>query len=693
MKMKNQYRQAEFDFDDGLPPKALLRGRIRAYVEELNMLDVSTWPTVDIHSLSDKNAETFMKRKVAIEMWINSSTLDQVENNTGIRRAELYKFIEKCLVMHADGRIKGFRGIIPFVRSAENKRKKPLTIKRGNHQGGAAGEFGRLIDKYPQLRELIYTKLFPKSSKKYIYERKISKKNLHSLFIEKCREIGLDKEFEYPFNVDLLGYVSFVNYVNKLISNNPELNASNRLNSDVMKRMKTGDGTKRPSLELMGRVECDAHHLDALFCILIPTPFGTVIPKIVNRLWIIVLIECKSRAVLGYHLSLRKECNEEDLLSAIMNSLKRREKRELKIPGLEYKYGAGFPSSYNSNYCGACWDELSVDRAKINTSARVEKVLKTVVGSKVEVIKRVIPNDRPFIERFFKTLEEGSFHRLPSSVGSSPADIKGWYPDLAAVKYFIQVEHLYDLLDVVIANYNATVHSSLAGRTPNESFDYFAKALPHPLRKISEEEADMVMCVRRQVIVRGSLEGGRRPYVQYCGVKYSSDYFRNCFKLIGKKIIIEANSQDARVIRAFGVNGEDLGPLRAAPPWHEIPHSFLIRSGVFKAIRQGDIIPTNAHPIISYLDYLENIARTKKDVPVSYLELRKYLVDAEEEVKDVFSVKEGNSAGNNDDMKIGLIKIEARKPRSKSSNSSNKSIDAPSDNGGIPAPKKARVLE
>ncbi|WP_179257802.1 hypothetical protein [Burkholderia sp. AU6039] len=71
---------------------------------------------------------------------------------------------------------------------------------------------------------------------------------------------------------------------------------------------RAGDGTRRPPLAPFERVECDAHKLDTRMTVLVPSPHGGTEPRPIHRLWVVVLIEVASRAVLGYHLSLRREC-------------------------------------------------------------------------------------------------------------------------------------------------------------------------------------------------------------------------------------------------------------------------------------------------------------------------------------------------------------------------------------------------
>jgi hypothetical protein len=50
---------------------------------------------------------------------------------------------------------------------------------------------------------------------------------------------------------------------------------------------------------------------------MIPQPTGGYVQKIVHRLWVVVILEVTSRAVLGYHFSMRKEVSKVDVLRAL----------------------------------------------------------------------------------------------------------------------------------------------------------------------------------------------------------------------------------------------------------------------------------------------------------------------------------------------------------------------------------------
>lgn len=614
----------------------MLVGSRRTALQSSADLRMQDWPTVDELALSAEARASFARRYEAFKLYSSGASLSHIRKETCICAQHLYDLLDRCLKAHPDGRIYGFRALIPGIRIKSYSRQKPVELSLGDHQGGGAGAFQKLLEDYPALVDLIHSRLFPKKSRLLISERRISVRKLHGAFIAKCRELGLADRFDYPFNTDTLAYSSLCRYVEQLQKEQPEKAVLHRMNPGADRKLRTSDGSDRPAFSLMDRVECDAHHLDAVFCVLVPTSFGNFVPRILNRPWLIALIEVRSRVVLGYHLSLRKECNEEDLLTAIKNSLCPWHPRELSVPDQQYPDDSGFPSSLNPAYTGACWRELSVDGAKINQSIRVSHVLKQVVGSETYYNARRSPDDRPYIERFFGTLEKEYFHQMPNSVGGSPVERNGNNPELAAVKYFIQIDHLYDLLDIAISGYNATPHASLGGRTPLEYFEYCLRESGQTLRVADPEAVSRIHALRKKVRVRGSMAEGRRPFIEFMGARYSNDYLKRSFDLIGKEVTIEVDTQDPRVITVFGPNGGELGKMYAGAPWNLLPHTIEIRRAYYRAVRAGKLKASTNNAVVALLLHLEDQARLGKQVPNNYLELRNIIVSHEGIIKEEY---------------------------------------------------------
>jgi hypothetical protein len=291
---------------------------------------------------------------------------------------------------------------------------------------------------------------------------------------------------------------------------------------------------------------------------------------------------------------------------------------------MEYARKAGFPSSHNARFLRACWDEFSVDAGMANLSGPVVEKLKDVVDANTIVLARHNPNDRPFVERFFGVLEETGFHRLPNTTGSSPKDPRRKNPELAAIKYSIQLEQLEDLIDVLIANSNSTPHGGIGYRTPLEYLESLCAKEGSWPRQADPSKVERILSFYRTVSVRGGTDTGRRPFVTLFGVKYSSDVLKQAYHLLGKKLSVEINRRDLRTVRAYTPGGAELGILRAAPPWHLTPHTLEMRQ-VINSLAGRKVLNyvEQSDPVMALLEHLEKIALQGKIVPPLYLEVRK----------------------------------------------------------------------
>jgi len=271
-------------------------------------------------------------------------------------------------------------------------------------------------------------------------------------FLAELRARGFERRGEWPFNVEKRGYVTLARYIDRVLAEHPSRARQLAGGAEAVRKARAGDGTRRPPLAPFERVECDAHKLDARMTVLVPSPHGGTEPRLIHRLWVVVLIEVASRVVLGYHLSLRRECAAEDVLHAVRCALVPWKPRDLQFSDEAYVPGAGLPSYRLPPLAGACWNEFSVDGALANICARVEGVLRDVVGA--TLVKPQDPgsyscrrskDDRPFVESFFGHLAAGGFHRLATTTGSLPADKRGANPDAAALATQFQLEYAQEL--------------------------------------------------------------------------------------------------------------------------------------------------------------------------------------------------------------------------------------------------------
>ena len=399
-------------------------------------------------------------------------------------------------------------------------------------------------------------------------------------------------------------------------------------------KISAGDGADRPLLRVFQRVECDAHKLDSRMVVAIPSPHGGYETRKIRRLWVIVIIEVESRAVLGYHLSLHPECSAEDVLRTVKRALTRWAPRELLWSGNAYVEGAGLPSAHHERYLGACWDEFSVDGAMANICDRVERQLREVVGSTIlkpqdptSYTSRRSKDDRPFIESFFGQLARGGFHRLSTTTGSKPSDKRGADPCETAAETQFQLEYAEELLDTLIANYNVRPHSGLGWRSPLAQLDFLTSREPERIRQADAGEVQRMVSVRKLCTLKGGVSTGRRPYFQFASARYSAEWLALRTDLLGKLLWLQLEDEDdARFASVSNERGEFLGVVRAAPPWNRSPHTLYMRQAI-RGLEKRRMLHLSGQcdAVEELIRYAEGSKDKKLPPHPAYLEARRVL--------------------------------------------------------------------
>lgn len=597
-------------------------------------VDTSKWADVDVDALAPERRKQFLQRRTAIKLYLSGACEAELKAATGLARSNVYRLIfGRCLATHADGSLMGWRGALPHLRVNGYRRKAAIKV-RPQTGAGAVGALQWLFespggaDLEARFRKQIMGRL-PK-----LAAGRRPKQELFAWFIKELRAAGLEARGEWPFNVEKMGYVTIGKFIDKVMNENPQRQRQLLGGPDAERKARAGDGTGRPQLRVFERVECDAHKLDARMTVLVPSPHGGHEQRRIHRLWVIVIIEVASRAVLGYYLSMRRECGAEDVLRAIKCALTRWRPRELQFSDNAYSEEAGLPSARHDRYVGACWDEFSVDGAMANICSRVETQLREIVGATIikpqdpkSFSSRRSKDDRPFIESFFRQLAQGGVHRLSPTTGSNPKDKRGADPDAAARQTQFQLEYAEELLDTLIANYNATPHSGLGYRSPLAQLDLLSSRDRGRIRQADAGLVQRMVGIRKLCTVHGGIDSGRRPYFQFANARYSAEWLCQRTDLIGKLLWLQLEDEDdARWAAVSTQRGEFLGAVRAAPPWHLTPHTLFMRQAIRALDKKRRLhLTSQCDAVEELIRFAESSADKKLPAHPAYLEARRVL--------------------------------------------------------------------
>jgi transposase InsO family protein len=571
------------------------------------------WKTVELSCLSDSEQLLFLQRKKAVDMYIDGYTIKQITEETKIKgKAEAQRLLLRCLSCDDYGAYKGYTALIPYKHlTIQNKRKQEQNIF--TTENSSTGMFSFMLTEYPDIKEYIDALYFGKV--KTTLEKNISVRILHQLFLKKCQQVGI-KEYEYPFSVQSKGLRSLYDYINKLKINNPSM-ISSRLSNDAIEKLNTTGISQPlmiPEIRPFSVVQIDGHKIDCITTIDVMTPKGDKETKTIQRFWILTLIDVATRTILGYHLTVKSAYDRFDVLKCVEDAILPKQLMNFEIPGLVYPENTGYHSIAIPDSRWAIFDELMLDNALAHLSKDVINQVTTFLNATLNFGPVASPERRGIIERFYQTLESRGYHRLASTTGTGINDARRKGAEKDAIKYGITFQHISEITEVLIAQYNSTPHSANNGFTPLEVMQQrMSKGLLPNYMEQEKRENFMLNYITVTRKICGKLGTGRRPYVNFEGAEYRSEVLSKSFQLVGHKLILKFNPDDIRICKAFFEDGSEFCDLYVVGQWRNQPHSLAQRKEANKVLSEKKLQDNNfIDPIQTYDDYLTNESLTSK---------------------------------------------------------------------------------
>ncbi|MEH7126117.1 hypothetical protein V7127_23165 [Bacillus sp. JJ1773] len=582
-------------------------------------IDRTLWPTVHEDSLDSKKRIVFCKRKEAIDMYLDGEkTVKEIYDTCGINHTDLYRLLTRCISKDEKNRVYGYKALIPNYRIKTYKRLSNINgyDEDQDTEKKLTGAFTKLLELYPNIKTKIHN-LVLKKRKNKPSQPILRGKDIHDEFIKICKEEGLMPEKEhYPFNTNDHGKRSLYRYIEKLKADNPNLAVKNNGPDAEMLFQNTGSGNRNSiPVRPFERVEFDGHKIDVTIAFKYTTIEGDEVIDVINRIWLLMVVDVATRVILGFNLVLNKEYSAADVMVCLRNAIMPWSAKKVTIPGLRIADGGGFASEVIPETTHAVWDEILFDNAMANIASSVDKKLKTLVGCHVNTGPVSTPIARPVVEKLFHILEETGFHRITSTVGSNPRDPRRQNPEEKAIKYEISIEEIEQLTEVLIANRNGYPQKGLNGLTPLETMRQRINR-GMPFRTLEEKHRDGYdfVTIEDKRHIRGKLHTGRRPYITYYNVEYRNEVLSEMFDFIGEEITLVINLEDLRFIKAYLPDGTELGLLTAKGKWSLQKHSLKIRIVINKLSRLGILrLSSEDDPIEVFHNHLKDKGKRNRD--------------------------------------------------------------------------------
>ena len=318
---------------------------------EFQALDLATWPTVAYPEFEHEARRTFEARMQALVRYARGESLKQIEQSTGVDRRQLYRWLERALSPHPDGRPFGFRALVSYIRVAEYARLTPVRVRGERGSCGAAGALSQLFERYPTLAAwlLLQVKqhrvlLEQINTDGRLRTRLRGLQPLHDEFLRHCRAVGLTAA-DYPFNTAGRAIRSLSQRLKEEMLRSFGAAARSAGASHLKGLPHRGDGVGSPAATRPFQVvEFDGHRLDIRLKVVVRDPLGFEHEFEMERVWLLVIIDVCTRVVLAYHLVLAREYSRYDVIKTVEKALDPHRARPFTIEGLSYGPQDGFAS-------------------------------------------------------------------------------------------------------------------------------------------------------------------------------------------------------------------------------------------------------------------------------------------------------------------------------------------------------------
>ncbi|BDB29763.1 Mu transposase C-terminal domain-containing protein (plasmid) [Cupriavidus sp. P-10] len=561
-----------------------------------NTIRLSDWPQLDERVLTSEARTTFGQRRDAIEAYASGSSLAQVYETWGIHRSTLRRLVRRAMSAHPDGRPWGYRALVPHVHVQPYERSKaPHAIAHG--KAGNAGAFGQLLQRHRNLAEQLRKEIETRKVHLQPGEkgRLVGLKAVAHRFEQSCRELGLGAG-DYPLNQKWKGFRSLASTLRGWLQDDFDL-AARAAGQRIKPASALRQLPERGSADAFDTVEFDAHKMDVRLKVIDNDPLGGEQSYEIERVWLLAIIDVATRCLLGYTISLGRECNRFDAIETFKRAVTPAKVPELTLPGLRLLPTGGFVSQALEPTSYACWRQIRLDNARAHLATTSLDVVCEALGCTADFGPAYQPDDRPFIERFFGTIAATLSRRLPGAIpGKDAAQVmlRRLRDPTDSLRLLVTSQELEELLHLTVWNYHGTPHAGLGGFTPLEMMRRHVlgigreairlRLIPKPIREHPELLHDPVLCR-----VHGNLGRGERPYITFYHVRYTSERLARSSGLIGKRLRVHYDPSDLRRLWACTEDGHMLEDLFASGRWRDEPHSLRVRQQIFKAKRAREL--------------------------------------------------------------------------------------------------------
>lgn len=571
--------------------------------------DLGSWPEPDVDLLDEGMKKYVEKRCQAVRAVAQGERAAVVARCSGIDRKTIKKMFKRASQQAPDGRPWGFRACVPYKIyrrvDPEVAPKAPETQRPHSFQ--------RLLAAFPQAQQLAdsYRVPLPPGRPPASFDR------LHQKFLALLKKL---KHFSgYPFTTPDTGRRALLRYLRA--QRRAEGTSEGPTEDPAVSSRGLGDLF---SLRPFDRIEFDAHKIDINSFVEVLKPDGAPVRRKLGTMWLLLLVDSVSRAILSWLLVIGKAYTSLDVSRCLARALVPWKPFELTVPGLQYQHGAALPSGLPA-LTKRRGNLLALDNALAHHANALESGYCKHSRGIINFGRAHVPEGRPIIEATFSLLERGGLRSIAGGIepsktlGEGPTSMSGH----RAIDYPLIVNAFEQLLDVVITGFNVTAHNGIGNWTPLQYLteqcrveDFFADFDDNPqsARELSTIYVPLTIHGKKNVT---------SPYVNYEKVKYRCSKWSKSWEQVGQKVFGKVDREDLRTIFVLSRTGKPLAKFTAVGPWNQAKHDLTTRRLINRWRRTGKLSLKGVEcAVTAYHDFVRAAAHASQAALAEYVKLQ-----------------------------------------------------------------------
>jgi hypothetical protein len=545
----------------------------------LDAAALEQWPIVDATQIKDPaDRKRFEDLKCAIELYAAGELVRKAISVAQVSERWFYRLVVNCARPAPDGRPWGYRALVARTARTAPVRVKPR-VESANPSSGYGGYFRKLLHDKPEIEAGLVSAL-KRLGKDQLQPNKLGFRGVHRLFIRECKKAGL-ADGDYPLNTEAKARVPLRRWLNDdFMSKHAVSWLGLEVSPDAAQAAGYGQGNGLDTRieEPYSAWQIDEMTLDVQAVYRFLTETGGIDDLVLDRCMVIRVIALGSSVNLSWQMVVARQVAAHDLTSLMWDAINGHRPAGRAIPGLDYHEDCGYPSTVFPELRHRVPSVIYLDNALAHLADAFQRLVMFLWGAIVRVGRPGVPQERADVEAQIGVMARQLLHQLPGTTGSHPTSgLRKRAKRMATHR--LDVAELEHTIDVYLANRNGMPAAAARYSSPLELLGRQIEA--------GQIKANTLPVARRRahlfyspmpVTIRVDLKRGRRPFVNFLGVRYSSAGLQRSFAMVGKVLTARCDPRDLRTIWLYDpTTGHEVDVLHALGRWGKFPHDMRIR--------------------------------------------------------------------------------------------------------------------